>query len=487
MVGTVETVPLRPRNFKLRHYPLLQAVACLLIGSGRGAHMISVALGLAATISVLAFGGTTVLRFVTAEIIVAVAACLQFHKVGWPALPRRATLILLIFIAVPLMQLIHMPEQLLNLLSPGRSKLAREFALSGVDLDLSPTISLVRYETLLGLLSLCCYLLVFVLAYQNGEARTGRRFLSRSLIGLGLIEAVYGLMQYLAGWQYIYIYPKETGLANATGTYINYNHFAGLLEMVLPFLLVQLRLEPAIRNSQRRSGWKEFLSGPDFGRWMLRLGLFVVVFLALIFSRSRSGIVAGTVGMILAASLALPRSRGLLSVLPGVAVAVLLLSYSLWIGISPVIGRFESVSKWTGVEQGRAIIWKDTLSLIRDFPVLGSGLGTYTSVSMHYQTAPGTVRYEHAHNDYLEFAADMGLPAALLLFGSLWWLAWKTAGKSLTLARSSEKRLAAACAGAMIALLVHSLTDFNLQIPANALIFSWIAGTAMALLTTPAR
>jgi O-antigen ligase len=106
---------------------------------------------------------------------------------------------------------------------------------------------------------------------------------------------------------------------------------------------------------------------------------------------------------------------------------------------------------------------------------------------MHYQTAPGTVRYEHAHNDYLEVAADMGIPAALLLFGSLWLLAWKVARKSLTFERRSEKRLAAACAGAMIALLIHSLTDFNLQIPANALIFSWVAGTAAALTSLPAH
>lgn len=96
-------------------------------------------------------------------------------------------------------------------------------------------------------------------------------------------------------------------------------------------------------------------------------------------------------------------------------------------------------------------------------------------------------RYEHAHNDYLEFAADIGVPAALLLFGSLWLLTFKLIRRALILERTDDRILATGCAGAMLALLLHSLTDFNLQIPANAFIFAWIAGTAAGIVRAPAR
>ena len=448
--------------------------------------MTSLALALAATASVLAFGGVTVVYFLPAQLIILAAAFVQFWKNGWPSISRSSTAVLALLVAIPLLQVIPLPENILQVFSPERAKLALDFSATGGLLQLSPTVSLQTHETIAALLRLLCYLMTFLIAFQNYQLGEGRRVLARLLIGLGIIEALYGLVQYLAGWQYIFSYAKTFNTTMATGTYINYNHFAGLLEMVLPFLLVQLWLHPTHGSSQQRSVlWRQIFSGPELARWLLRLGLFLVVFLALIFSQSRSGILAGIAGMVVSGALAFPKGRKGIAFPSSLAIVGLLLIYSAWIGLAPVLDRFEGLSLPTAVEQSRIVIWQDAVSLIRDFPVLGSGLGSFSWVSLHYQTVPVTIRYEHAHNDYLEFAADIGITATLILFCSLWVLAIRVAQKSLSLDRWTEKRLAAACAGAMIALLMHSLTDFNLQIPANALIFSWIAGIAASLVSKP--
>jgi O-antigen ligase len=148
-----------------------------------------------------------------------------------------------------------------------------------------------------------------------------------------------------------------------------------------------------------------------------------------------------------------------------------------------VISRFEILSHAGAMERDRLPVWGDTLRAVRDFKWIGTGLGTYESVFGRYQTNLLDYRYEHAHSDYLEFAMELGVPAALLLFGGLWAL---LAGAARAAVASNDREgrvLAAGCAGALFAILLHAITDFNLQIPANALLFCWIAGTASAVVT----
>ena len=133
------------------------------------------------------------------------------------------------------------------------------------------------------------------------------------------------------------------------------------------------------------------------------------------------------------------------------------------------------------LEQDRVPIWRDTRSLIGDHPWLGTGLGSYRWAIFHYQSHALHSQYEHAHNDYMEFAADVGIPVSVLLFGSLWILAGRVGRRALQLEHSHDRVLATGCAGAMAAILTHEIVDFNLQIPANALLFAWIAGSAAAL------
>ena len=447
--------------------------------------MIGVVLAFGAIVSVLAFGGVQPLGFAPAQITVAVLATVIFWKRGWPSVSRPTLCVLGTLLAIPLVQLIPFPRAVVAVLSPARVAFADNlFALSwSPPENLALTVN--SFETQLSLLRLVCYMLVFLLAFRDYQQRREAHFLIGVLVGLGIFEAVYGGIQYLTGWPYIFTYRKLAYAQEATGTYINRNHFAGLLEMVLPFLLAEILLRHRKGGGRRRSAWIDFITSPMTFRSLGRLVLFALICVALVFSKSRGGIAGLFAGILVVGAIAFyqTRRRWMAVTLP--LILALPVVYSFWIGITPVIGRFEALAQAGAFEQDRLALWRDTVALIQDYPLLGTGLGTYPWSSIYYQSTNLTMRYEHAHNDYLEFAADIGIPAAVVLFGSLWFLLGKIVRQAPALEHSRERILAAGCAGSFLALLTHEIVDFNLQIPANAFLFSWIAGTVAAMVQEP--
>jgi O-antigen ligase len=155
-----------------------------------------------------------------------------------------------------------------------------------------------------------------------------------------------------------------------------------------------------------------------------------------------------------------------------------------WLGAGPVVEHFESLTHGDPLErgaEGRLVLWSDALKLLRAHPFAGSGLGCFEIAFTTVQSAELDYTIDHAHNDYLEFAIELGLPAAALLFAGLFWLATR-ALQAGYLARSGLSRAQAlGAAGGVAALLVHSLADFNLKIPANALVFSALLGLGSAV------
>jgi putative inorganic carbon (HCO3(-)) transporter len=236
-----------------------------------------------------------------------------------------------------------------------------------------------------------------------------------------------------------------------------------------------------------RSRWKQMIVSSQSSHLLMDIIVFAMIALGLVFSRSRMGIAAAIVGVLLVAGIAFLRTRRRSTLIIAFLVLAIPVGYSFWIGLNPVVERFEVLEKRGAFEEDRLPIWRDSIVLIRDYPLLGTGFGTYRWASAHYQTHMFWAIYEHAHNDYLEFAAEIGIPATVLLFGSFWVLAVKVARRAFLLERTKDRVLAAGCAGAMVALLIHEITDFNLQIPANAYIFAWIAGTAAALCRSPVQ
>jgi O-antigen ligase len=350
-------------------------------------------------------------------------------------------------------------------------------------------ISIAPYETLSHLLLWVTYLAVFyttvVVARQSGG---GRRIVS-GLLGLGALEAGYGLFQYLTGWQRIFQYAKEVNLNMATGTYIDYDHFAGLLEMILPFALAIacVRYRKMILQSRRSSGSvRNLFRSDELPKLILWLSLGAVLFLAIVFSQSRMGLISAMVSSLLL--FILVATSGWQTGFRRIAVATMTLAFFIvaaslaaWIGADPVMARFENLGEqYASSTDTRLEIWKDSIRLIETHPWAGTGLGTFSIAYPQVQTAFEGRLVSHAHNDYLEFASELGIPAALLLFGAVFYLIMKTASSARGNQAGMDSTIALGCFGSLVSISLHSLTDFNLQIPANALLFAVILGLAYA-------
>lgn len=146
-----------------------------------------------------------------------------------------------------------------------------------------------------------------------------------------------------------------------------------------------------------------------------------------------------------------------------------------WFGFEELAERLESTSVQS---ENRDEVVRDTLPLIQDYLITGTGMGTYYAVFQQYQGPEINVFYDHAHNDYLEFLAELGLigylPLGLLVLYSL-----VTALRAMFMRRDSLARgLAFGSLMAMVSLMIHSSVDFNLQMPANALLFVVILSLA---------
>ena len=430
----------------------------------------------------LAFGGVQSITYTIMELVIFgllfMVLAQQTHQ-GEIRLPLPIWPML--FAGVVVLQLIPLPVTLVGRISPHRL----------ADISLFPqatwaALSIYPHDTLLNLVKLLAYLSAFVLAAWATDYRKGRSVLVRGLILLGLFEAAYGIVQYLTGWQKIFTYTKKYDLEEATGTYINRNHFAGLLEMVLPFVLAaafySFQVWASHRHGYERGPEAEERSSAAYQALFYSF-LFIIMFVAVIFSRSRMGILVAvfTVGLVaVLGQLRARRKAWLLGVGLFLACA---LGYGLWIGLGPVLARFETVGDPTYLRmEGRISIWQDTVRVIRDYPISGSGLGTFELVYRHYQTALVSRAVEHAHNDFLQTAAETGIAGAALLFLPIFFLLGKLVVSFLDDPRPYRRAMTLGCIGSILALLLHSITDLNLRLPANALVFAVVLGLGYRVL-----
>ena len=205
--------------------------------------------------------------------------------------------------------------------------------------------------------------------------------------------------------------------------------------------------------------------------------------LALAFSLSRMGMFSFLVTVLFISMLLFTRkSHRTLGVGLGMGLLGLVLAGMLWIGVEAIVEHYaELVVTEATVNNARLTIDKDTIEMIRHSP-RGVGIGKYEDAFRRFQATHPELLFDHAHNDYLETTAEWGLPIAacfwiviLAIFVSL--------VRLLMMTKSVETEgILLACTGAMFTILIHSLADFNLQIPSNAIIFFSFVGIGMAML-----
>ncbi len=294
-------------------------------------------------------------------------------------------------------------------------------------------------------------------------------WLGRIFIAWGGIFALYAVMQHFIGQGSYAAFRKL--LATPFGTFVNRNHYAGFIEMLAP-LAVALAMH-------RRRGTDDDI------RW-LYVTAAVVMLLSLALCASRGGWIAGTIGVLWTVILGVQSHRrrqvttgGLLLIPLGVAAGMW------WMGIEPLVNRLQPTEDLpaTADQVARHVIWKHALTLVRERPLTGSGLGTFQIAYTRVDTANGINRVEQAHNDYLQFLVETGYVGLTL---GLIWMGWffrraRRIRGSAAGSHNPELRLIRIGAfGGCVALFVHGLFDFNWQIPSNAAYFVVLAALATA-------
>src|SRR2546425_3818671 len=372
---------------------------------------------------------------------------------------RWPPLLLIGFIAL---QLVPLPIWFLRSVSPARAALLQSLdqVLPGTR---SATISVFPSATLAHLLRVAAYIVVFVLTRELAWRTLERRWLiTAPIVIIAGADAVLGVLQYSPG-------------SVAHGTYVNRNHFAGLLELALPFAIVYPIATAMTRRSQ------------SFRQAVLvsiSLALAMLMLLGIILSLSRTGFVASLSSLFVIGFLTLS-ARASLSRRFAVAavVAAALVATSLYIAPDPLISRFAEVGGAPAdlTPDSRTGVWKDTWALVRDYPLAGCGLGAFGQALPRYRTFLPELAVDTVHNDYLQFLAELGaIGFAIAAFGVIIVLL-SAADGAFRNADASSRYIAIASLAALVAILIHSFTDYNLYIPANAMLLAWIAGIVASL------
>jgi len=442
---------------------------------------------------VAAFGGNTPWAVAAFSLLLLGGTAWVLLRPGQPPvfgrLPGRGALLwTLTPLGLVCLQLFPLPRPVLEWLSPAQAAFLDRAAASGaLPAGTSlPTVSVFPANTLDHLALWTALVALFWLGWALLQRDGPRQRLVAGLVWLGLAEAAFGLLQYLGKFPHLFLPPRVAAATVASGTYINRNHFAGFLGMVLPLLLGLAyacfygRIWPQLAVRRR---WRSFLAHPSTGYFLLLMFGGVIVCLGIVFSMSRAGIAStlATLGF-QAGMLSLRHSRRRFQ---AIAVIFLLVvaGYAVWMGLEDVIARFEQLlSEQSLLQEGRLLAWRDTLDLIRDFPLAGVGLGNYRYVFHRYNEVPRNVIYDHAHNDYLEYAAELGLPGALFLLALVLGV-WVRAVRGFFQTGDLARRAALlGAAGGLLNLLLHGATDFNFQIPANLAVFTLLLALAAASL-----
>lgn len=317
-----------------------------------------------------------------------------------------------------------------------------------------------RYATLSNALLYAAYGLLCFLAVQCLQKTSQIKILTIAFSAYGLGLAGFALVQGLSSNGKLYWLRTPHGGGWIYGPYVNHNHYAGLMEMLLPIPLV-FSLTAHVR-----------------GRPRLLAALAAAIMSSTIFlSGSRGGMAAfGCEMIVLLAALIRQKSaerfpfRGGISLLVFVLISVGLLT---WIGGHTLVDRLTSIhSAKNELSAGlRLQIDRDLIKMFPQRPLMGWGFGTFADVYPHFRSFYTSLYIDEAHNDYLQLLIETGATGFLIMIWFLWLVFRNASVKLRTWTTDINGAVALAALVGICGILVHSLVDFNLQVPANAAMF----------------
>lgn len=447
-----------------------------------------------------AFGGVEIWAYRTAALLVVVAAFIAVARTGWEGIvPRqdRRWLVLPVLLALwGLFQTVPLPPAAVRLLSPHAA---------AVHADASPPLE----ERALGYLpggtdpgdavlpeaagdrpdpgwnSLSLYpdgtrertfwflalFFAFLLAGRRSAVPERCTLYKVVLLANLALLALIGILQlFYDNGKLMWIRESSQEL-RSMGPYVNPNHFGGMMELAVPWLL-------GYSWWRFRKGGIQAFKEPQ-APVALGAGLLCLVAGVLTASKMTAAMLGLGLLVLLLAGLHSYRNRLLALIVVAAVAAGLMFGF----GGTELAQRMDDFSAASAGNLGqyeRVVAWKAALPMVRDYPITGVGFGAFGQVFTSYVPPGEPGRWLQLHNDYLEVLVEGGVPGGLLLLALMW--AYFSRLARAQFHRPMDRIVAPARLGMVIGLAclsLHALVDFNHQIPGNALVFVVLAAVAL--------
>lgn len=383
-----------------------------------------------------------------------------------------------------ILQIVPLPAFIVEIISPMTYQIYSDTV--GIVEHISwISLSINKKETFLQFLKFTGYLAFYILTIQ---LLTEKELLKKTvyiIVFFSSALAIFSLIQHLSGTTKIYWF-RETFGASPFGPFVNRNHYAGFMGMLFPIAFgLFLAAKPKFSSKTIFQKIKEFLKEKKNNMYILiGLGAVIIAF-SIFLTLSRGGIISLSLSMLFFTAMLLMKKatrkrQGLI-----ILIICLIVIFVSWFGWDPIISRFEKILTTEGnIADLRVQMWLDSLQIIKDFPLTGTGFGTFIDIYPKYASIKEEIIIEHAHNDYIELLTNGGI-IAFLLSG---WFVFAVIFKSY---RSFSQRrdsyaiyLYIGGITGCISILLHSFTDFNFQIGANGLYFFFLMGLIVSLANT---
>lgn len=392
---------------------------------------------------------------------------------------------LLVFIMI---QFIPLPPGFVRIISPETYSIYKITAAADGSMPWI-TLSVSKKDTILEFFRLSSYVAFFILTVQLLAKRELLKKTITIIVIFAALLSLFAILQHILWNNRIFWLRDLTQGGTPFGPYVNRNHYAGLMGMLFPLVLgLFLFYKPSTSLRTSRTEILELFNLKETNIYII-LGFSAVLTATSVFlTLSRSGIVSLCLSMTVFGLIFLSRGgnrkRGIIIVV----ICVLVVLSVGWFGWEPIFDRFEKVRDARGdLSDLRFQIWQDSSNIFRDFPLTGSGFGSFADIYPKYRTISGSGIADHAHSDYVELISTGGTAGFLLGALFVYNVIFKSYRIFMKRREQYSINLYIAGISGITALLLHSFTDFNLQTGANGLYFFFLAGLAVSAANTRLR
>lgn len=390
---------------------------------------------------------------------------------------------LLALLCYMLVQCIPIPQSLMKLISPS-TFIKYSDTLLVVNPDAWLSLSFNVMATFDEFIRYSAYAAIYILSVQSLARSKRLKDTVLLIVWIAAAIALIGIIGKVAGNdKVLWVRENPWGLSSM-GPYLNKNHFAGLMAMLFPVafsLFVAYR--PRVSYGTTLQQIREVVLHPSTHIHVLLALASMLIFTSIALSLSRAGLISAALGFVIFSTIQAYSDRRI-----GISALAFIVSVTIaicWLGWEPIMSHFISLADSTEMSlSNRIVIWKDTLSMFKDHYLTGVGFGAFNDTYPYYRTLPGKSVLGHAHNDFLEFAAEGGIVGVLLAATFIFKVLWHAITQLMQRKDRYSICLTAGGLSGLAAAIAHSTVEFNMHIGANALYFFVIAGLMVSASST---